>query len=103
MNLMTDRFSQDRLENMAGAVSMRDSVLIIGIEKGPLKKLTARQTQVLRLIAEGKTTKQVALELNISVKTVETHRMRLMNRLEIHDIAGLVRFAISVGLVRLED
>jgi DNA-binding NarL/FixJ family response regulator len=67
----------------------------------PLQKLTARQTQVLRLIADGKTTKQVALELNISVKTVETHRTQLMDRLEIHDIAGLVRFAIKVGLVRL--
>lgn len=67
------------------------------------RKLTARQTQVLRLIAEGKTTKQVALELNISVKTVESHRMQLMDRLEIHDIAGLVRFAIKVGLVKLED
>lgn len=67
------------------------------------RKLTARQTQVLRLIAEGKTTKQVALELNISVKTVETHRTQLMDRLEIHDLAGLVRFAIKVGLVKLGD
>ena len=72
-------------------------------EESPVDKLTARQTQVLRLIAEGKTTKQVALELNISVKTVETHRSHLMDRLDIHDIAGLVRFAIRVGLVRLED
>lgn len=68
-----------------------------------LDKLTVRQTQVLRLIAEGKTTKQVALELSISVKTVEIHRSHLMDRLDIHDIAGLVRFAIRVGLVRLED
>ncbi|HKO96496.1 MAG TPA: response regulator transcription factor [Pyrinomonadaceae bacterium] len=72
-------------------------------EECPLDKLTARQTQVLRLIAEGKTTKQVALELSIGVKTVETHRSHLMDRLDIHDIAGLVRFAIRVGLVRLED
>ena len=68
-----------------------------------LRDITARQQQVLRLIAQGKTTKQVALELNISVKTVEAHRMQLMDRLEIHDIAGLVRFAIKVGLVKLED
>jgi DNA-binding NarL/FixJ family response regulator len=68
-----------------------------------LKKLTPRQAQVLQMIAEGKTTKQVALELDISAKTVETHRMQLMERLEIHDIAGLVRFAIKVGLVRMED
>ena len=72
-------------------------------EDCPLDKLTVRQTQVLRLIAEGKTTKQVALELNISVKTVESHRWHLMDRLDIHDIAGLVRFAIRTGLVSLED
>lgn len=69
----------------------------------PLKKLTPRQAQVLKMIAEGKTTKQVAIELDISVKTVETHRMLLMERLEIHDIAGLVRLAIKTGLVRMED
>jgi DNA-binding NarL/FixJ family response regulator len=74
-----------------------------GTQAGPLRKLSSRQTQVLQLIARGKTTKQIALELNISVKTVESHRMQLMDRLEIHDIAGLVRFAIKVGLVELED
>ena len=68
-----------------------------------LKGLTCRQTEVLRLIAKSKNTKQIALELNIGVKTVETHRMQLMDRLEIHDIPGLVRFAIKVGLVELED
>ena len=75
----------------------------VNAEPCPFGKLSPRQKQVLQLIAEGKTTKQVALELNISVKTVETHRMQLMDRLEIHDIAGLVRFAIKVGLVGLED
>ena len=68
-----------------------------------LKGLSPRQTEVLQLIAKGKTTKQIALELHISVKTVETHRMQLMDRLEIHDISGLVRLAIKVGLVDLED
>jgi DNA-binding NarL/FixJ family response regulator len=72
-------------------------------ETSLLKRLSARQIQVLQLIAKGKTTKQVALELNISAKTVETHRMQLMDRLEIHDIPGLVRFAIKVGLVMLDD
>jgi DNA-binding NarL/FixJ family response regulator len=70
---------------------------------GQIKGLSPRQTEVLQLIAKGKTTKQIALELNISVKTVETHRMQLMDRLEIHDIPSLVRFAIKVGLVDLED
>ena len=72
-------------------------------ETSLLKRLSTRQIQVLQLIAKGKTTKQVALELNIGVKTVETHRMQLMDRLEIHDIPGLVRFAIKAGLVALED
>jgi DNA-binding NarL/FixJ family response regulator len=69
----------------------------------PLKRLSSRQTEVLRLIAKGKTTKQIALDLNISVKTVESHRTQLMDRLEIHDIPGLVRFAIKVGLVELRE
>src|SRR3989440_4324457 len=70
---------------------------------GPLKKLTPRQVQVLQLIAEGKSTKQVALDLDISAKTVECHRTQLMERLDIHDIASLVRFAIKVGLLEIED
>ena len=68
-----------------------------------LRGLSCRQREVLQLIANSKTTKQIALELNISVKTVESHRTQLMDRLEIHDIPGLVRFAIKVGLVELED
>ena len=65
------------------------------------ERLSPRQTQILKLIAEGKTTKQVALELAISVKTVETHRSALMTRLGIRDVAGLVRYAVKVGLVDL--
>jgi DNA-binding NarL/FixJ family response regulator len=64
-----------------------------------IEKLTPRQREILQLIAEGNTTKEIAKRLEISVKTVETHRMQLMERLDIHDIAGLVRFAIRVGLV----
>lgn len=65
--------------------------------------LSPRQTQILRLIAEGKTTKQVALELAISVKTVETHRSALMKRIGVRDVAGLVRYAVKVGLVDLHN
>jgi DNA-binding NarL/FixJ family response regulator len=65
--------------------------------------LTLRQREILQLIAEGQTTQVIAQKLNISVKTVETHRMQLMERLDIHDVAGLVRFAIRVGLVTLDD
>ena len=69
--------------------------------EGPteLDALTPRQREILRLIAEGHSTKSIARTLAISTKTVETHRMHLMNRLGIHDIANLVRFAIRVGLI----
>ena len=65
----------------------------------PLERLTPRHREVLQLIAEGQTTKDIAARLKLSVKTVETHRAQLMDRLDIHDLAGLVRFAIRVGLV----
>lgn len=65
----------------------------------PSEILTPRQREILQLIAEGKSTKEIAGMLNVSVKTVETHRMQLMDRLDIHDVAGLVRFAVRTGLV----
>ncbi len=67
-----------------------------------LDKLSPRQSEILELIAEGVSTKEIARQLNISAKTVETHRAELMQRLEIHDVAGLVRFAIKMGLVDVE-
>ena len=71
-------------------------------DPGPLGRLTGRQREILQLIAEGCSTKQIAQRLDLSVKTVETHRAQLMDRLEIHDIPGLVRLAIRTGLVRPE-
>lgn len=71
-------------------------------DQAPLERLTLRQREILQLIAEGLTTQEIAQKLDISVKTVETHRMQLMERLDIHDVAGLVRFAIRVGLVALD-
>jgi DNA-binding NarL/FixJ family response regulator len=67
-----------------------------------LERLTPRQREVLQLVAEGYTTQEIARMLNLSVKTVETHRTQLMERLDIHDIAGLVRYAVREGLVILE-
>ncbi|PTY01644.1 DNA-binding response regulator [Verrucomicrobia bacterium LW23] len=64
-----------------------------------LEGLTSRQREILQLIAEGKSTKEIAFLLNVSVKTIETHRTQLMDRLDIHDIAGLVKFAMRTGLV----
>lgn len=71
-------------------------------EKELLKRLTPRQREILALIAEGQTTKKIARTLNISTKTVESHRSQLTERLDIHDVAGLVRFAIRIGLVKME-
>jgi DNA-binding NarL/FixJ family response regulator len=61
--------------------------------------LTARETEVLQLIAEGNANKQTADKLGISIKTVEKHRQAVMNKLHIHDTAGLTRYAISAGMV----
>lgn len=61
--------------------------------------LTPRQTEVLQLIAEGLSTKDIARRLDLSVKTIETHRTQLMKQLGIHEIAGLVRHAMRIGLV----
>ena len=64
--------------------------------------LTEREREVLQLVVEGKTSPQIAALLNISAKTVEGHRGRIMNKLEIHDVAGLVRYAIRTGLISKE-
>lgn len=61
--------------------------------------LTSREAEVLQLIAEGRANKQIAAELSISIKTVEKHRQQVMNKLNIHDIAGLTRYAISKGII----
>ncbi|MDR3634781.1 MAG: response regulator transcription factor [Isosphaeraceae bacterium] len=71
-------------------------------EPTELDLITPRQREILRLIAQGHSTKSIARTLGISTKTVETHRMQLMDRLGIHDIANLVRLAIRVGLVAEE-
>lgn len=69
----------------------------------PEPALTPRQREVLQLIAEGHNTKEIAARLNLSAKTVETHRAQLMERLGIHDVAGLVRYAIRAGIVSADD
>jgi len=63
--------------------------------------LTSRERQVVQLVAEGKTTKEIASHLGISVKTADSHRTRVMKKLDIHDTAGLVRYAVRTGLIHL--
>jgi two-component system, NarL family, response regulator NreC len=65
-----------------------------------LNPLTQREREVLQLIAEGKTNKEISLELGMSVKTVDSHRQNLMTKLDIHETAGLVRYAIKIGLIQ---
>jgi DNA-binding NarL/FixJ family response regulator len=67
-----------------------------------LSLLTPRQREVLRLLAEGKTAKEIAFTLTLSVKTIETHRTQIMERLDLHDLASLVRYAIKQGLIPLD-
>jgi DNA-binding NarL/FixJ family response regulator len=67
-----------------------------------MERLTRRQREILQLVAEGRTSKQIAQHLGLSVKTVERHRADVMHRLDIHDIAGLVRWAVGHGLVTFE-
>jgi DNA-binding NarL/FixJ family response regulator len=76
-------------ESITGAVIVRQ----------PLEKLTPRQIEVLRLVAEGQRTREIASRLGLSVKTVESHRGEVMKRLGIHDVVSLVRFAMRVGLI----
>ncbi|HZD85943.1 MAG TPA: LuxR C-terminal-related transcriptional regulator, partial [Gemmatimonadaceae bacterium] len=64
-----------------------------------LRALTDRQIQVLKLVAEGHRTREVAKRLGLSIKTVESHRGEVMKRLRIHDVVSLVRYAIRVGLI----
>jgi len=73
-----------------------------GGKKEPFSQLTSREREVLVLIAEGQSNKEIADRLNIGVRTIETHRERIMRRLNIHSVAGLTKYAIANGLVTLE-
>ena len=68
-----------------------------------LEALSPRQREILKAISNGRTTKQIAYDLGLSIKTIETHRAQIMDRLDIHDVAGLVRFSIRKGLISADD
>jgi len=93
--------SSPRWQRIASDFSATDSLLLlVAADDAPaLDKLTPRQIEVLRMVAEGHRTREIALRLKLSVKTVESHRGEIMKRLEIHDVVGLVRYAMRVGLV----
>jgi DNA-binding NarL/FixJ family response regulator len=106
----------DELPVMMRAIACGDTYLSPGISKQvvealrarlaggraggtPAELLTPRQREILQLLAEGQSTKEIAHVLGLSAKTIETHRAQLMGRLGIHDVPGLVRFAIRSGMV----
>ena len=72
-------------------------------DQSPMATLTPREREILQLMAEGNSTKQIALQLHVSVKTIETHRQHIMDKLNIYSIAGLTKYAISEGLTSLDD
>jgi DNA-binding NarL/FixJ family response regulator len=108
---------EGELELAVRAVARGDNWLSPGVSKpvfawylrnheaasGPAEPLTPRQREVLQLIAEGHSTKGIATRLDLSVKTVETHRTQIMDRLGIHGVQGLVRYAIRRGIVTSES
>ncbi len=78
---------------------LEDYVFLAQGVSDPLERLTPREREVLILVTQGKTSPEIATFLYISAKTVKTHRANLMEKLEIHDTAGLVRFTIEKGLL----
>jgi DNA-binding NarL/FixJ family response regulator len=87
---LSPAISRQVIDDYVGRLEQADS---------PLERLTQRQRQVLQLIAEGYSTRRIAERLSLSVKTVESHRANLMQRLELQDVAGVIRFAVRHGLV----
>jgi DNA-binding NarL/FixJ family response regulator len=79
---------------------VRNSTLV---QSSAFSVLTARERQILQLLAEGKNTKQMAVSFKVSIKTVESHRKHIMKKLDIHSVSGLTKYAIREGLTSLED
>jgi len=71
-------------------------------DPGPLEALSPREREILQLVAEGKTSQEIAVRLSISPKTVDTYRSRLMGKIGVEDMAGLIKFAIQHGVISLE-
>jgi len=80
---------------------MADYVHRLRADDQPSEQLSSRQREVLQLIAEGLSTKEIARRLDLSIKTVETHRTSLMRQLDVHEVTGLVRYAMKLGLLTI--
>ena len=91
-----ERYLSQRIADVVTDVSFRN------LEVSPLEKLSPREREILQLVAEGKTSQQIAESLSISPKTVDTYRSRLMHKIGVEDMAGLVKFAIQNGVISLD-
>ncbi|MFO8026517.1 MAG: response regulator transcription factor [Opitutales bacterium] len=85
------------------ALLLRDAMVNPETDESGIDLLTNREREILKLIAESHSTREIAQKLGISAKTAENHRTNLMRKLDLHDVAGLTRYAIKKGLVRIED
>jgi len=95
-----ERYLSQRINDLLMDVSFRP--LETSLEDNPLEALSRREREILQLVAEGKTSQQIGEILSISPKTVDTYRSRLMHKIGVDDVAGLVRFAIQHGVISLE-
>ena len=95
-----ERYLSQRINDLLMDVSFR--LLETSLEDNPLEALSRREREILQLVAEGKTSQQIGEILSISSKTVDTYRSRLMHKIGVDDVAGLVRFAIQHGVISLE-
>jgi RNA polymerase sigma factor (sigma-70 family) len=95
-----DRYLSQRISDLLTDVSFRN--LEVSMEVSPLERLSPREREILQLVAEGKTSQEIAERLSISPKTVDTYRSRLMHKIGVEDMAGLVKFAIQHGVISLE-
>ena len=95
-----ERYLSQRIADLLATESFQK--LEAFIEVSPLEVLSPREREILQLVAEGKTSQEIAERLSISPKTVDTYRSRLMHKIGVQDVAGLVRFAIQHGVISLE-
>ena len=95
-----ERYLSQRIADLLTDISFRN--LETSMEVSPLETLSSREREILQLVAEGKTSQEIAERLSISPKTVDTYRSRLMQKIGVDDMAGLIKFAIQHGVISLE-